>query len=122
MSRNLCRTDCYFCGHEVKLVEAPRKITKREAGAYFNELEGLIVANAECPICLARYLAWVDDRECKGRSRYREAGYSDFYDLSFRSTFDDEPGDKDLPQYDVQIVYLRTGRINQRLEGRIRKG
>jgi hypothetical protein len=105
MSRNLSRTDCYFCGDVPKLVEVPRPITAEEAGVYFAEYEGLLVANAECPRCGAKYLAWVDERGyvrpelwcgmlVAPRVPDDDIG---FVDLSFRSTFNDEPGDADRP-------------------------
>ena len=104
MSRNLASTHCDFCGAYPVLIEDPRPITKEEAGRYFNEYEGMLVANADCPFCWAKYLAWVDE---SGRSTESLRGirpqvpYSDgvpFFDLSFRSTFNDEPGDEDRPE------------------------
>jgi len=102
MSRNLASTHCDFCGAYPTLIETPRPITPEEAGQYFAEYEGLLVANADCPCCGAWYLAWVDERE-----RVKKyPGFSDrfpyedgvpFVDLSFRSTFNDEPGQLDLP-------------------------
>ena len=65
MSRNLASTHCDFCGAYPVLIEDPRPITKEEAGRYFNEYEGMLVANADCPFCWAKYLAWVDE---SGRS------------------------------------------------------
>jgi len=121
MSRNLCNTVCYFCGHEVELVEEPREITKGDAGVYYAEYKGMLVADARCPICLAEYLAWVDDSKCTGHTR-STGEYGSFFDLSFRSSFDDEPDDDDLPQYDVQVIYHRVSRINQRIGGKVRNG
>lgn len=107
MSRNLLRTECYFCGHEVSMVEKPRLITHEEARVYFNEYAGMTVANAECGACEAQYLAWVapppGDRPT---DPYAEGP---FYDLSFRSTFNDEPGDDDMPRYDVKKAWQRVG-------------
>ena len=92
MSRNIGQTHCKYCFGDIVLVEHPRNIKKEEAGVYFGEYKGLKVANAECEICCAKYLAWMeviglgaDIAEWKIR------------DLSFRSTFDDEPGPKDVP-------------------------
>ncbi len=60
MSRNLNSTTCDQCGHDVELIEKPRPITVKDAGSYFKEYEGMLVANAECPMCMAKYLALVD--------------------------------------------------------------
>lgn len=113
MSRNLCATECYFCRGRVVLEEAPRPIVEAEAGRYFDEYEGMLVANAHCYECRAKYLAWVDGSGRHGGTcgdRYpSSAGYADgqtFGDLSFRSTFNDEFGQDDLPDY--QIVTVRT--------------
>ena len=104
MSRNLCRTDCYFCEGVVLLQEEPRKIRSDDCGAYFDEYDGMIVANAECGDCEAKYLAWV----------YRHPPIppdwdGEFYDLSFRFTFNDEPGEDDLPRYKIEVKRIRAG-------------
>src|SRR5262249_49975882 len=112
VSRNLGRTDCYFCHGRVELDEAPRPITQKECRIYFDEYEGMLVANAHCFDCDARYLAWVDEGPriwyppSAGERRGAEPG--SFVDLSFRSTFDDEPGPDDLSRYDVRIIRERT--------------
>lgn len=122
MSRNLCETRCCECpAPRVALVERPRPIEKADAGPYFGEFEKMIVANAECPLCGAQYLAWVDER---GREPYvfpegsRISGThaftrhadeeNDYFDLSYRSTFDDEPGESDRARYVVETVFMRT--------------
>lgn len=105
MSRNLCETRCCFCGWRPTLIEQPRPITNDEAGGYFDEFAGMLVANADCEQCGAKYLAWVDERPRKpmrvgGRLYvFEQHGWElgDFFDLSFRSTFNDEPGDDDMP-------------------------
>lgn len=108
MSRNICDTVCQHCEHEVDLVEEPRSITEDEAGPYFEEYRTMTVANAECPACKAKYLAWVHP-PTKGI----HAGhcYHDglVYDLSYRSTFNDEPGEADLPEYEVEKAWVRVG-------------
>jgi hypothetical protein len=98
MSRNLCQTYCERCKTEpVRLVERSRPITKKEAEVYFEEFKGLLVADAYCPNCNARYLAW-----CKDPLSLRAPDYDmDYFDLSYRSTFNDEPGPDDLPKPDV---------------------
>jgi hypothetical protein len=108
MSRNLGETVCVHCGHPVQLQEKPRLITKKEAGKHFGAFMGLLVAKAECPICLAKYLAWIDETNFallkkEGREP-RKAPYGEILDLSYRSTFNDQPGNDDLPEYDVQTI------------------
>ena len=103
MSRNLSRVDCYFCSGRVVTEESPRPIRRDECGVYFDcdhGYEGLLVAGAHCYDCNAKYLAWADEttivRHRSWHRRVMESGHSHF-DLSFRSTFNDEPGPEDLP-------------------------
>lgn len=68
----------------------------------------MLVANATCPGCSAEYLAWMYD--IPGRRHRKEGGIQD---LSFRSTFDDEPGIPDLPiglhwDSDGWVTYYKT--------------
>ena len=93
MSRNLCRIDCQFCEGPVLLTEVPRSIREEDAGRYFGEYRGLTVANAACRYCGGRYLAWVAN-DPAGREKPRNGTH---FDLSFRSTFNDEPGPDDRP-------------------------
>jgi hypothetical protein len=99
VSRNLCSTSCTICDETPKLDGDPHPITEEEAGRYFDEYAGMIVCNARCPNCDAKYLAWVDERQRKSIHRpYRYADHDGaFVDLSFRSSFNDEPGPDDLP-------------------------
>lgn len=95
MSRNLCTTTCDECDSEIEVEEPPRPITREEAGVYFAEFEGMHVANAHCPKCRTKYLAWFTRRSPFGDLRLGEVG-SEHNDLSYRSSFDDEPGESDL--------------------------
>lgn len=104
MSRNLLSTKCVHCEHKVELLEEPHPITKEEAGRYFDEYEGMIVAKAICPMCLAEYLAWIDETERVKIRIDRKANYGEVLDLSYYSTFNDEPDYTDLPKYDVQVI------------------
>src|SRR5690349_14739725 len=109
MSRNLCSTSCGQCPWSfMVLEEKPRPITKEEAGPYFNEYDGMLVANAKCPMCEALYLAWVNE-SCMGvryvrgypippREADEDLGY---FDLSYRAAFNDEPWVTDLPIWKV---------------------
>lgn len=111
MSRNLCKTGCDFCSDTPLLSEEPREITEQDCGPHmFPEYAGMKVANAECPSCCAKYLAWVTAPRSWGQWRLGERA---FFDLSFRSTFNDEPGLDDLPLFDVttRIVRERTGQF-----------
>lgn len=113
MSRNLDRTTCVFCSGEVKLTSPPRSATKADVGAYTEQFEGMIVADAECSDCEAKYLAWIDERprisnlyhnhdRWAGQERVN-AEPQTHIDLSFRSTFDDEPGVEDLPKWRIVV-------------------
>lgn len=106
MSRNLAQTDCYFCHGEVKLTGEKRQVVKDDCGVYFAEYEGMIVADAECGDCEAKYLAWVDESK---RVCYRRTPDPArlFEDLSFRSTFNDEPGEEDMPKYKIRETITR---------------
>ena len=109
MSRNLCRTTCYYCDGAVLFVESPRPCTPVDCGLYYDEYEGMLVAHAVCEDCEAQYLAWVDERP-----RVRQSGWpaqftedGGHFDLSFRSTFNDEPGKRDLPRWEIETVATR---------------
>lgn len=96
MSRNLADRCCYFCQGDIKPQEEPKPITEEETGShYFNEYRGMLVANAECELCEAKYLAWCSERT--GMSPTEDG----VCDLSFRSTFNDEPGADDMPKYKI---------------------
>jgi hypothetical protein len=103
VSRNLGRTDCYFCpGGKPRLEEAPRPATVDDVGRWPNgEYLDLSVANATCHLCEAKYLAWM--------STPSEKEEPWIFDLSFRSTFNDEPGDEDLPKWKVETHHVRSG-------------
>ncbi len=116
MSRNLATQTCYFCDTYPVLEEEPRPITKDDAGVYYDDYQGMLVANAHCPQCLAKYLAWVKEgahfREKYGGRESVLADYGDeatHIDLSFRSTFNDEPSEDDIPEYEVVYEPRRVG-------------
>lgn len=111
MSRNLGNPYCYFCESLVELREAPRPLAKEDAGFYFEEFVGrFLVAQAECPACEAKYLAWVG-AGCSDPPEGGNAEAGKVFDLSFRSSFNDEPGEKDLPNYEVAkiVTFERKG-------------
>lgn len=105
MSRNLASTRCDHCGADrVKVTGRAHQLTKEEAGYYYDEFNGLVVADAECDLCRAKYIAWVDDSNCQvSHQRRHEGNQKGFFDLSYRSSFNDEPGSADLV-YDVEWV------------------
>lgn len=115
MSRNLGRTDCYFCYGEVALTEEPRQITRDDCGTYYDTrggygFAGMVVAFAECKDCEAKYLATIDGTACAGyggHSYYRPRVSEPFFDLSFRQSFNDEPGPEDLPAYEMVVTRTR---------------
>lgn len=109
MSRNLCATECVeheeYPGYTIRMEERPRPITKEEAGPYFTEYEGMLVANAHCPICKTKYLAWFSRRDCRPEDGWAKGLRAEeaHVDLSYRSSFNDEPGPDDLnPSYQWQ--------------------
>lgn len=110
MSRNLGSRFCEYCEHPVVLLEEPRPCTEADCHQYFEEYRGMIVAQAHCPMCLAQYLAWIDQSQ---RVRYADdrPPFGQIDDLSHLSTFNDEPGESDRPVYDVQKIvnWVRTG-------------
>jgi hypothetical protein len=60
------------------------------------------VAAAECPQCGARYLGWIEGEplnRCADLENGRRPLFGHFFDLSYRSTFNDEPGSGDLPPW-----------------------
>lgn len=138
MSRNLCKTNCDWCGcDEVDLTGPEHQITPNEAGRYFSEFERMIVADAECMVCGAKYLAWVDER---GREPWRHplarldpsgepyipdhvfdrhSAPGHFFDLSYRSSFNDEPGEADMGFASPKEIrgYMRRLRELVALEG-----
>ena len=103
MSRNLGRTNCYYCSSDVVLTGPPHRVTAADCGRYLDEYGGMIVAQAECPACLAQYLAWIRDIP------YRCNNEEPINDLSLRSSFNDEPNDRDLPRYEVRTQFVRVG-------------
>lgn len=103
MSRNLCDTDCDQCDGVVVKTSPNRKATTADVGDYFKDYHGMLVADAECSECGAKYLAWVDirgsehHRKYAGHYAYDRYDHDGFNDLSYRAAFNDEPDDADLP-------------------------
>lgn len=98
MSRNLACVDCDQCHAEVNLTGKPYPFARN-----WPEYDGMIIADAECSECRTRYTAWIGRPYPAGMNNLRERG---FYDLSYRSTFNDEPGDSDLPPFGVDYLSI----------------
>ena len=87
--------------------------------ARFEYYKDMIVVPCICPICRAQYLGWVDQRQMTERNSHPVPRYADYpslvFDLSYLSTFNDEPGEDDLPEYEVQVIitYHRVGRYQK---------
>jgi hypothetical protein len=97
MARNLGQTACGQCGcDDIVLEEERRDITANDCGpSLYRHYKGMQVAHARCARCGARYIAWMG--EIKGRDLpMHPDAVTVIYDLSYRSTFNDEPGDADI--------------------------
>ncbi len=120
MSRNLCQTECGQCGIDaVRLVEDPRLLTEEDAGVYHASYRYLVVANAECALCGAKYLAWVSGTPGLSHNLLDFEGTapeSRFRDLSYRSTFNDEAGPDDMPVRDGRALMLAAPDLYAALE------
>lgn len=109
MSRNLNSVSCMRCRTEVRAAGQSYRLPDDHWS-----MPGLLLVDAECPVCQARYSAWVVDNDCRGTMRRRHINQEDkdrgFYDLSYRSTFNDEPGPGDLPDVG-KVEVLRVVKI-----------
>lgn len=112
MSLNLCKTECDVCGSTVKITGVPYRVEKTDLYQ-----AGRLVADAICTVCGAKYVAWMSARpgDVYGSrdSDRRQLMDHGFFDLSYRSTFNDEPGVEDLPVGKIEIarVVLIDGRV-----------
>ncbi len=99
MSRNLLNKRCDRCDGIVLCLEDARALRPEEGGVYYEGFKDLLFANADCVVCGAQYLAWMH------LDKYH-------HDLSYRSTFNDEPGEKDLPEWsgNIEMPSTRTYR------------
>jgi len=111
VSRNLCKTSCDQCGGiEITVDEDPRPLRKSEAVRYFDEIIRFFpqtrFSAAHCSWCYAKYLSWHD------------GGGDEITDLSYRSTFNDEPGQDDLPDKSgvVTSVLVVKGELHDRVK------
>lgn len=87
MSRNLAMTVCRQCECQVNVTGLPRFVETGDIR--------IVGADAECTVCGARYLAWISGPRSHKSQTDHYGG--PFYDLSYRSTINDEPGPDDVP-------------------------
>lgn len=104
MSRNLGTTECHG---PVVVEESPRPITPAEARVYYDEFRALRVANAHCPVCGSKYLAWFSSRSFT-KSRWFVP--DEVCDLSYRRAFNDEPHPDDMPTHEVRRTVITETR------------
>lgn len=106
MSRNIGSESCDFCGADPICEEDPRPLTEAEGGPYTDAMRRVLFMNAICPKCGALYLAWA------GRSHSEPVPLGrQFFDLSFRHSFNDEPAIEDHPIWRVDQFGDRVGLI-----------
>lgn len=95
MSRNLGRTNCRQCDGPVGVTGVQYRYETP------GPAQGMWVADADCQACGARYTAWIGPTPdgpygSRQTDQFLLAAHG-FYDLSYRSTFNDEPGPDDVP-------------------------
>jgi hypothetical protein len=78
----------------------------------FPEYTGMIVAHAECELCKAPYLGWIDGTH-NGRLNWPRPstgsnGELEIQDTSHRHAFNDEPCPEDYPKFKVDTVVTHT--------------
>jgi hypothetical protein len=126
MSVNLCDNKCHICGMPAIKVTGERYQGQQKRKGYDNHW----FADAECQVCGTKYTAWLSSHHdnliagvCSARNNPYHADWfakhdecfgclscdADFFDLSYRSTFNDEPGDEDLPDFPVATVITVKG-------------
>lgn len=99
MSRNLGIRHCDYCTQDYVVITGPIFNFEERYSFYVSEYRGMKVADAECQYCGTKYLAWVEPSPNK-RKEWMDPDWAPekrYYDLSYRSTFNDEPGKSDLP-------------------------
>jgi len=102
MSRNIGQRCCNHCGHDVVLVGQVYTASPDRMGVYAHHYQGRAFCDAECPACLAQYIAW-------DANKLPIEGSETHSDLSYRHSFNDEPDERDLPRYTVERRWVRTG-------------
>ncbi len=108
MSKNIGSKDCRNCGLVDTVVIIGAQMAWEQYYAWEGEaakhFRGMQIAQAECQYCQTRYMAWVwpSANMVWERPTFKPEWSMDdppekrFYDLSYRSTFNDEPGPSDI--------------------------
>lgn len=108
MALNLSKTKCHFCYEDIKItgpIHSPTlEDVKKEENLREPYLIHTYVAEAECSLCGAKYTSW----------HRIEHDRSVITDLSFRSTFRDEPGPSDLPCMAKRKLFTKIRRFKQK--------
>lgn len=101
MTGSLGDTCCRICSGSIVLEEPSRPITEKECQACIEYFGELMVANAHCQYCGAKYLAWVSQRVGHSNWSEPEPDGLPYIGLSFRASFSDMPAPEDLPSTEV---------------------
>lgn len=105
MSRNLCRDRCVYCGDDVRLV--PEWPVIQEWARPVRDRYRLV--SAICRGCQSLYVAHVDYSEDRHlRSPDLANDFRQVKDLSFWSTFNDEPSEMDKPKREVKVFQVKV--------------
>ena len=103
MSVNLGSRACALCHYPEMVLSGKRRKFQKEG-----RLSTVKVRDASCPICGAKYVAWVDGfffTQSNICVPVNDGGF-DYTDLSFRSTQDEEPGEYDKPTRRVRRAWV----------------
>lgn len=107
MSRNCGTAGCYACDGRLRVDGAAQSFTALfPASSMRGEYGGHDFVPLVCEDCEAKFLGWVTRNTGAGEA---EDGGITWYDVSWRSSFNDEPGPDDIPKWDVETVRRRKG-------------
>jgi hypothetical protein len=98
MSRNLARTTCRTCDGPVTLTGVP----------YQKLPAHIVICDAECVTCGTLYSAWLHQPSRGIETEHRQSECGAFYDLSYRSTFNDEPCAEDFPRGNITVEIIAS--------------
>lgn len=102
MSRNISGTECEQCDVKESVAITGQLFFYEERfqdmpESWMQHFKGTVMADATCQYCDTKYIAWI--KPSPNYHGYRETENDrGFYDLSYRSSFNDEPGKDDIPQ------------------------
>lgn len=112
MSRNLAKRECSRCESKVAICGPIYRLPRDHFAC-----PDMLVADADCTVCQAHYTAWLGpthDRIGTREHDLENVRCFGFYDLSYRASFNDEPGKGDLPDVG-KIETARVVTINGRV-------